>query len=152
MSLRQGDCKHSSSCEDCSTSRLDPNGLLLYTQGDSSTYNSLTSSPLEDQKGISQYYPPTQAHVMRLIELFIGNVDPFIRLIHKPSFSKLPTRFFNLYYQNDIFQGPRKSLRNGIFDRDPELRTFPPLFLSVLYAATVSLEEATFQHLFQEAS
>jgi hypothetical protein len=148
MSLSQDDCKHSSSCHDCSTSALDPNRWLLSTQRDSSTYKSLAFSDLEDQKGISQYYPPTKAHVMRLIELFIGNVDPFIRLLHKPSFIKLATQFLNVFYQNDIFQEPRDTIMKGTFDRDPELVAFPPLLFSALYAAPVSLEEADFQHLF----
>ena len=104
---------------------------------------------------IFQYYPPTRTHAIRLVELFIVNVDPFIRIIHKPSFFYALRPFLDLHYKGISVSGSciRRSQAGAGNSQalSPEIANFQQLFFSVLYAATVSIEEARFQELFPES-
>jgi hypothetical protein len=111
------------------------------------TFRPATSSFDAKSGNSSGFDPPIAAHVVILVKVFLKNVDPFIRIIHKPSFLLMLDRYLGMVYKGC----PLKDQDIASSSRDegiPEISSFKPLLFSLLYAATISIHEDNFQQLF----
>lgn len=88
----------------------------------------------------------TKANVEALVQVFITKVDPFIRIIHKPSFL-CDLKYYLKEKSGDLrfLKVPGSSrVRSVVAGSIQSDRQFEPLLLAVLYSAIVSQSEAEF--------
>jgi hypothetical protein len=105
--------------------------------------------------------------VVKLVDIFIANVDPFIRVIHKPTFfdnlhEYLTARRkkWNPQYPWNAALSPqsahkqsdsqRQDFRNDLDSPESKLAAFEGLLLAVCHAAVASTDNETLHQLFQD--
>lgn len=83
---------------------------------------------------ISRFLPESMQDCYRLLEYYFANVDPIMKLLHRPTF----TRRYAQYLQRRM-PGQCYATGSGTMD-DATLRAFEPLAFMVFYAAVNSLQ------------
>lgn len=84
-------------------------------------------------------YPDTREDCYLLLNTFIANVDPMIRLIHRPSLTRKFDMFVETRYPLGV--GSSSTVRN-------EMDSFEPLVMSIFLAAVNSMKEQDVSNIF----
>ena len=87
----------------------------------------------------SQLYPVSKDDCVYLLDKYVANVDPIVKLMHRPTLIAKFTRFIDLH---DIYNLTDDSIPNqesGAKIRPDVKRTFEPLFFGVALCALNSL-------------
>lgn len=85
-------------------------------------------------------YPDTREDCYLLLNVFLANVDPIVRIVHRPSLARRFDGFIRTHYSMDKATVGSSYSNNMIFD-PTQCDAFEPLAMSIFYAAVNSMQE-----------
>lgn len=86
------------------------------------------------------FYPDTREDCYLLLNVFLANVDPIVRIVHRPSLARRFDGFIRTHYSLD--KTPVGSSYSNNVSLDPnQSDSFEPLAMSIFYAAINSMKE-----------
>ncbi|KAF7175306.1 hypothetical protein CNMCM7691_007346 [Aspergillus felis] len=104
-------------------------------QGDHLIWESY-SSP----SNVYSFYPDTREDCYLLLNIFLANVDPIVRVVHRPSLARRFDGFIRTHYSLDKTPVGSSYSNNMAFDPN-QSDAFEPLAMSIFYATINSMKE-----------
>ncbi|GIK00423.1 hypothetical protein Aspvir_004448 [Aspergillus viridinutans] len=105
-----------------------PDDHLIW-ENDTSPYN------------VYSFYPDTREDCYLLLNVFLANVDPIVRIVHRPSLARRFDGFIRTHYSLGETPVGGSYSNNMAFDpNQPD--AFEPLAMSIFYAAINSMKDA----------
>ncbi|KAF7167694.1 hypothetical protein CNMCM5623_000941 [Aspergillus felis] len=104
-------------------------------QGDHLIWESY-SSP----SNVYSFYPDTREDCYLLLNIFLANVDPIVRVVHRPSLARRFDGFIRTHYSLDKTPVGSSYSYNMAFDPN-QSDAFEPLAMSIFYATINSMKE-----------
>ncbi|GLB04723.1 hypothetical protein AtubIFM57258_010742 [Aspergillus tubingensis] len=109
-----------------------------------------TDSPLETSPSTNSFWPDTREDCYLLLNRFLANVDPIVRIIHRPSLSRRFDAFVHFQYADSREDTPTGggSRNSGTIPSPAKKDAFKPLAMSIFYAAVNSMKDADVLNMF----
>ncbi|KAF4235828.1 hypothetical protein CNMCM8980_003197 [Aspergillus fumigatiaffinis] len=92
------------------------------------------------RSNLYSFYPDTREDCYLLLNVFLANVDPIVRIVHRPSLARRFDGFIRTHYSLDKAQVDGSYSHYTAFDPH-QSNAFDPLAMSIFYAAINSMQE-----------
>ncbi|GFG16314.1 hypothetical protein IFM61392_09441 [Aspergillus lentulus] len=92
------------------------------------------------RSNVYSFYPDTREDCYLLLNVFLANVDPIVRIVHRPSLARRFDGFIRTHYSLDKAQVDGSCSHYTAFDPH-QSNAFEPLAMSIFYAAINSMKE-----------
>ncbi|GKZ19761.1 hypothetical protein AbraIFM66951_009832 [Aspergillus brasiliensis] len=99
---------------------------------------------------IDNFWPDTREDCYLLLNVFLANVDPIVRIIHRPSLARRFDVFVRSQYPDSGDDTPTQggSSNSGTIYSTTKTDVFKPLAMSIFYAAVNSMKETDVSTMF----
>ncbi|KXG49618.1 Transcription factor [Penicillium griseofulvum] len=96
------------------------------------------------------FWPDTREDCYLLLNVFLANVDPIHRIIHRPSLARRFDAFIRSHYLLEDYHTPSTSRTGSVVNlqQNTNMDAFEPLVMSIFYAAVNSMKDTDMANMF----